>query len=165
MNFLGIDPGYGRLGYGIITINKSSKKPVYFDCGVIVTDLKLEDGERLLSLEEQLKLIIRKVRINFCAVEEVFFRKNLTTGVKLIQARGVILLNLAKEKIPLTQVSPTTVKKLVTGYGASNKKQMQQMIKIILNLKALPQPDDAADGLALAIAAWLYFKSKNVNII
>ena len=100
-----------------------------------------------------------KKKISSCAVEEVFFRKNLTTGVKLLQARGVLMLALHKKKIPLVEISPTSMKKMITGYGAADKKQMQKMITRILNLSALPEPDDAADALGLAICSWLRTKN------
>ena len=159
MIFLGIDPGYGRMGYGLITVTHPSHKPEYIDCGIIETQPGFSDADRLLQLENGIIDIISPYEVGYCAVEEVFFRKNLTTGVKLIQARGVILLNLAKKNIPIVEMSPTTIKKMITGHGKSEKKQLQLMVTRILGLKKVPQPDDAADGLSLAISAWLHHKT------
>jgi len=153
--FLGIDPGYGRLGYGIISSEQINTNPKYRECGVIEPPSGMEEAQRLLYIESILLPLLKRHPITFCAVEQVFFRKNLTTGNQLIQARGVVLLCLARLNIPYLSVSPTSLKKMVTGSGRADKKQMELIIKKLLSIQNIPGPDDAADGLSLALYAWL----------
>lgn len=157
--FLGIDPGYGRLGYGLVAAASGNSKPHYINAGVIETSSKQSESRRLLELENELNVILSEYPISFCAIESVFFRKNLTTGVQLIQARGVILLNMEKQNIPYVPVTPTSLKKLITGSGQADKKQMEMIIGKILSVRTKQWPDDASDGLALAIYAWLSRKN------
>ena len=160
MIFLGIDPGYGRLGFGLIQVKANTLKQLA--AGVIETPADKSDGERLLEIEAKLTTVIEPYGIDHCALEDVFIRKNLTTGVKLIQARGVILLTLARHNINADSVTPTQIKKLITGSGTSNKKQIQLMIMKLLNLRSLPKPDDAADGLGLALCAWMQHRNARI---
>lgn len=160
MLFLGIDPGYGRLGYGLIRSGDKSGRAEYEACGVIESSKDLDDGQRLLVIEKGLEKIIRQREITLCAVEDIFFRKNLTTGVRLIQARGVVLLVLARHRIPFESVSPTHMKKMITGHGKADKKQIQIMIRKLLNLNEIPKPDDAADALCFALCSWLMNKTR-----
>ena len=166
MIYLGIDPGYARLGFGLIEIkDKTENKinnhhPILLEAGVIETDQNLNHGQRLLEIEENLISILKNRKIEFASIEDIFIKKNITTANKLLEARGVVLLTLARLNILSPFVSPTAVKKMVTGYGKANKKQIQLMIKNILKLKEIPQPDDAADGIALSICAWLVSKNK-----
>jgi len=159
MIFLGIDPGYGRLGYGMISAEKTGT-PVYQSSGVFETPAAMPEAERLLSIESHLTSLIAQNPVTFCAVEQVFFRKNLTTGVQLIQARGVALLCLARHKIPYVSVSPTSLKKMITGSGRGDKKQVEKIIARLLKLEKIPGPDDAADGLSLALYAWFGHRKK-----
>ncbi|MDH4127835.1 MAG: crossover junction endodeoxyribonuclease RuvC [Spirochaetota bacterium] len=154
MYFLGIDPGYGRLGYGVIHAEYGAK-PKYVECGVFETESDMPESERLLYIESNLLLLISKYIISYCAIEQVFFRKNLTTGIQLIQARGVVLLCMAKNNIPYISVSPTSLKKMITGSGRGEKKQIENIVSKLLKINEIPGPDDAADGLSLALYAWL----------
>ncbi|MDH5719075.1 MAG: crossover junction endodeoxyribonuclease RuvC [Spirochaetia bacterium] len=163
MLYLGIDPGYGRMGYGLIKQTPKAGKPEFIDAGVVETASNLPIGERLEIIEKKTAELLKKKKIFACAVEEVFFKKNLTTGVKLLQARGVIILTLHKKNIPLIEISPTSMKKMITGYGAADKRQMQKMIARILGLSSMPKPDDAADALGLAICSWLRTKNNRLK--
>ena len=109
--------------------------------------------ERLVVLEKELGGIIKKYKPNKASIEELFFCKNVTTALIVGQARGVILLVLAKNHLPVSEFTPLQVKQAMTGYGKADKSQIQQMVKLVLKLKAIPRPDDAADALAIAISA------------
>ncbi|RME93143.1 MAG: crossover junction endodeoxyribonuclease RuvC [Candidatus Hydrogenedentota bacterium] len=149
--FLGIDPGYGRLGFAI-----TQKKDATFQVvrlGILETDGSKNIPERLLELEQDMLTLLKPYRFASAAVEQVFFRKNLTTGVNLLQARGVVLLTLSRFGIRIKELTPTGVKKLIAGNGRATKKQVQNMTARLCNLKSIPKPDDAADALALSIAA------------
>jgi crossover junction endodeoxyribonuclease RuvC len=159
MYFLGIDPGYGRLGYGVIFAETTSK-PEYVDCGVFETASDMPESERLLFMESNLLSLISQNPISYCAIEQVFFRKNLTTGIQLIQARGVVLLCMAKNSIPYVSVTPTSLKKMITGSGRGDKKQVEKIIANLLKIDKIPGPDDAADGLSLALYAWLSHRKR-----
>lgn len=148
---LGIDPGYGRTGYGVIAAEGSRIK--YIACGVIETDAKCLFSERLMAINRELKAIIKKYKPDLVSVEELFFYKNVTTAVKVGQARGVIILTSGLEKVPVVEYTPLQVKQAISGYGKAEKKQIQQMVKVFLNLREVPKPDDAADALAIAICA------------
>ena len=155
MFFLGVDPGYARLGYGVISFQKGDNFPEFIETGVIETSADVEESQRLVIIENAINKLLNKYKIEYASVEAVFFKKNLTTGVNLIQARGVVLLCLAKKNISYFSPSPTSVKKMITGSGSAGKKQIQNMVVRLLGLKEIPKPDDAADGLALSIYAWL----------
>ncbi len=159
MYFLGIDPGYARLGFGLVQCENLHSNPRVVDYGVIETSSRLSEGQRLLELEKALDGMLSRQQVTLCAIEEVFFRKNLTTGVKLLQARGVILLTLARHNVEWAHMNPKQMKKMITGHGSAEKKQVQNMISRILSLKEIPQPDDAADGLSFALCAWLNYRA------
>ncbi|MFA5124819.1 MAG: crossover junction endodeoxyribonuclease RuvC [Patescibacteria group bacterium] len=146
---LGIDPGIADTGFGVIEENCGRFK--LFDYGSIKTDKRESLSSRLLDLHEQLTIIIKKYRPEVAAVEQLFFCTNTKTALTVGQARGVILLTLAQNQTKLIELTPLQVKQGLTGYGQADKKQIQQMVKIILNLKTNPKPDDAADALAMAI--------------
>ncbi len=148
MIILGIDPGTAITGYGVI---EKSNQLKMIDYGHITTDPQYSTGERLVKLEKQLTKIIKKYKPEQIAVEEIFFCKNLKTAVKVSQARGVILAAGARMKIPIFEYTPLQIKQAVTSYGRADKNQVQQMTKLILNLKEIPKPDDAADALAASI--------------
>lgn len=149
MIILGIDPGTATTGYGVI--GKSQKKIKCQSWGVIKTSPSLSDGERLRKLNNELNRLIRKYRPKAMAVENVYFFKNLKTALPVSQAKGVVLLTAAKKRIPIYEFTPLQIKMVIAGYGRAEKKQVQKMIKKLLNLKEIPQPDDAADALAVAI--------------
>ncbi len=146
---MGIDPGTAITGYGII--EKRSVKLVTLDYGCIRTEVRFSTAERLKQIDEQLTKLIKKHKPNRIAVEDIFFFKNLKTAIKVSQARGVILARAAQFKIPVTEHTPLQVKQAVTSYGRAEKRQVQEMVKLLLNLKEIPKPDDAADALAIAI--------------
>ncbi|MFH0856278.1 MAG: crossover junction endodeoxyribonuclease RuvC [bacterium] len=149
---LGIDPGFAITGYGIIEVaGKSDIKMI--DYGCITTESKYEFPERLEILHNELEAVIKKYDPSLIAVEELFFCKNVKTALMVGHARGVILLGAIQNKIPLAELTPLQVKQGITGYGKADKRQMQKMVKIILGLKEIPSPDDAADALAIAITA------------
>jgi len=148
MIILGIDPGTAIIGWGLI---KKTKKLSLTNYGCIKTSADLSTAERLNKLHKELHSLIKKYKPNIVAVEDIFFFKNLKTAIKVSQARGVILLTAAKAKIKIAEFTPLQVKQAVTGYGRADKSQVQKMIKILLNLKEVPKPDDAADALATAI--------------
>ncbi len=119
--------------------------------GVILTPARELPEKRLLYLYQQLKGLILLHRPDAAAVEKLFFQRNVSTAISVGQARGVILLSLAEAGVPVTEYNPLDVKQAVVGYGAAEKGQVQQMVKALLNLEAIPKPDDAADALAIAI--------------
>ncbi|MBU1102864.1 crossover junction endodeoxyribonuclease RuvC [Patescibacteria group bacterium] len=149
MIILGIDPGTAIIGVGVIEYQ--NKKVLLKDYLCIRTDKKDSTAQRLDELFCQLTKVIKKHRPDLIAVEDIFFFKNLKTAIKVSQARGVILLAAARQKIKVHEYTPLQVKQALTGYGRAEKGQIQQMVKRILCLKDIPRPDDAADALAIAI--------------
>lgn len=149
MRIIGIDPGFAITGYGIVDYigNKFS----VVDVGVISTEAGLELSDRLLSISNCLDALIIKYKPEAMAVEELFFNTNVKTAIKVGHGRGVALLSAAKAGIKVTEYTPLQVKQSVVGYGRAKKEQVQQMVKILLNLEKIPKPDDAADALAIAI--------------
>ena len=146
---LGIDPGFGRTGFGVIEGNRNEWKLVCYGC--IETSAKDPFVNRIEELYSQLKQIIEKFHPTHAAVEDLFFYKNVTTAMKVGQARGVILLTLRQSKIPVFECTPLQVKQSMTGYGRAEKGQIQKMVQMILKLKKKITPDDAADALAIAL--------------
>lgn len=149
MRILGIDPGYGIIGYGVI--DKTQRQMVAVDYGVIQTPKDKSIPIRLDILYKALSDIIRKYKPDAVSVEELFFNTNITTGIKVAQARGVILLCTINECGNLFEYTPLQIKQALTGNGRAEKKQVQYMVKALLGLKEEPKPDDAADALAAAI--------------
>ncbi|NBP57163.1 crossover junction endodeoxyribonuclease RuvC [bacterium] len=147
---LGIDPGTATTGFGIIdtTISKVSN---VVDYGVITTEASLMDAKRLAIIDKSLKQLIINYKPNIIAIEKLFFFRNTTTIITVAQARGVILLNAELHNLQLFEFTPLQIKQALTGYGKAPKPQMQQMVATILRLKSIPKPDDAADGLAVAL--------------
>lgn len=149
MKILGIDPGTGILGFGIIEI--VNNQPRLIDGGVIRTPVKEDDAVRLLTIYEELTDIIKETKPDVMSVEKLFFARNVTTAMTVAQARGVVLLCGKQAGLPIFEYTPMQIKQAVTGYGKADKKQMQEMVRTILQLKEIPKPDDAADALAAAI--------------
>lgn len=149
MRILGIDPGYAIVGYGII--ESEAGKLVPLDYGAIETPAKLPTAERLVMIEKRVTDLIGEVKPDEIAIEELFFNTNITTGIKVAQARGVILLCCAKLCPRLFEYTPLQIKSTVTGNGTAAKTQVQYMVKSLLRLRDTPKPDDAADALAAAI--------------
>jgi len=142
---LGIDPGTTRIGYGLIEKNGPQLTNVEYGC------LKIDSNRRLQSTKEELTRLIEKHKPSRAAVEKLFFFKNLKTVIPVSEARGVIMLSLYEKQLPVTELTPLEVKRGISGYGLADKKQIQRMVKLILKLESEPQPDDAADALAIAI--------------
>jgi crossover junction endodeoxyribonuclease RuvC len=149
MRILGIDPGTGILGFGVIEADGSKLQLV--DAGVIRTPVKQDDAIRLQTIYEELSDIIVSTKPTVMAVEKLFFLRNVTTAMTVAQARGVILLCGQQAGLQLAEYTPLQIKQAMTGYGRAEKKQIQEMVKIILKLDQVPQPDDCADALAAAI--------------
>lgn len=159
MIILGIDPGTATTGYGVID-KISGGKLKMIDYGRIATDPRHSTGERLIKLQKELIKIIKKYQPEQVAVEDIFFFKNLKTAIKVSQARGVILAAAAQMKIPIFEYTPLQIKQAVASYGRADKNQVQQMTKMLLNLKEIPRPDDAADALAASICCAHSIKQK-----
>lgn len=157
MIILGIDPGYARLGYGVIKNENNCQEALAFGC--LETKKDTSPEKRLLFLSQELEKIIKKFHPEKIVVEKLFFLKNSKTALGVGEARGIILLSAAEAKVPVLEVTPLQVKSALTGYGLADKKQVQTMVKNIFKLKEIPKPDDAADALAIAFcgAGWTKF--------
>jgi len=150
MIIVGFDPGLATLGYGVIK-KEQRGKPVMLDYGVVSTPKDENLAVRLCMLERGVKEIIEKYKPDEIAIEELFFAKNVTTGINVAHARGVVLLTCIKECGRIFEYTPLQIKQALTGYGRAEKKQIQAMVKTFLGLNAVPKPDDAADALAVAL--------------
>ena len=150
MKVLGIDPGSGIIGFGLVKFD-TSNRPTMLDGGVIRTTIGDKTEDRLKELYDSMNELLDDMNPDVAAVENLFFAQNVTTAMKVSQARGVILLCLAQRKIPIHEYTPLQIKMAMTGYGRADKKQIQEMVKVQLNLKTIPKPDDAADALACAL--------------
>lgn len=150
MRIIGIDPGTGILGFGIIETAKNGKSQLV-DAGVIRTPVKEDDAVRLATIYEELTDIITSAKPTEMAVEKLFFAQNVTTAMTVAQARGVVLLCGMQNGLKIAEYTPLQIKQAITGYGRADKKQMQEMVRVILGLKDTPKPDDCADALAAAI--------------
>ncbi len=157
MRIIGIDPGTGILGFGIIDFQKGKLQLV--DAGVIRTPVNHPDAERLLIIYDELKQLIDEFKPEVMSVEKLFFAQNVTTAMTVAQARGVVLLLGQQHKLGLHEFTPLQIKQAITGYGKADKKQMQEMVRVLLQLKEVPQPDDAADALAAAICCSMTLRS------
>ena len=146
---IGIDPGIADTGYGVIEAGNGALNLIAY--GSIKTPKNLELCQRLSQLQQQLKSILDQYQPQSAVIEQLFFCNNAKTALIVGQARGVALLTLHDFGLDIFELTPLQVKQGLTGYGSADKKQIQQMVKIILNLKTAPQPDDAADALAMAI--------------
>jgi crossover junction endodeoxyribonuclease RuvC len=149
MRILGIDPGTGILGFGVIEATGRSIQLV--DAGVIRTPVHEDDAVRLLTIYEELTDIIVQAKPKIMSVEKLFFARNVTTAMTVAQARGVVLLCGMQSQLSIFEYTPMQIKQAITGYGKADKKQMQEMVRILLKLQEVPKPDDAADALAAAI--------------
>ena len=150
MRILGIDPGLATVGWGVIDVERG--KPNVVSYGVILTPKDKKLPERLSIIEEDLKAVISKYKPDEIALEELFFNTNITTGINVAQARGVILLTGVKACAgKLFEYTPLQIKQALTGYGRAEKRQIQEMTKTFLGLSKVPKPDDAADALAVAL--------------
>ena len=151
MKILGLDPGTATTGFA--AIEKTAGQLTALDFGIISTRPRVSLENRLLEIAENVAELLETHQPDLVAIESLFFFKNQTTAFAVAQARGAILTEIARFQIPLTEITPLQVKMAVTGYGRADKKQIQKMVQQIFALPKLPQPDDAADALAIAFAA------------
>lgn len=148
MRILGIDPGTGIMGFGVID---ADRQPRLVDAGVIRTKVKQPEPERLLAIYEGLQEIVAAAKPQVVSVEKLFFARNVTTAMSVSQARGVVLLVAQQHGLPIFEYTPMQIKMALTGYGKADKKQVQEMVRVLLRLKDIPKPDDCADALAAAL--------------
>ena len=149
MRILGIDPGFAIVGFGVLQADRSVQKLLRF--GAITTPAGLPLPTRLLQISNDMMELFATFHPDAMAIEELFFNNNVTTGIGVAQARGVILTEAERAGVPIFEYSPSEVKLAVAGYGKAEKKQVMDMTKRLLNLKAVPKPDDAADAVAIAL--------------
>ena len=150
MRVIGIDPGTGILGFGVVDFTPG-KPPRMIDAGVITTPAHTPLDQRLVEIFDGLNEIIADTKPGAMSIEKLFFAQNITTAISVAEARGVAILAGAKANLPIHEYTPLQIKQTLTDYGRADKKQVQEMVRIHLNLKAVPKPDDAADALAAAI--------------
>lgn len=149
MRILGIDPGYAIVGFGILEAQRG--RPRLLRCGAINTPAGMPMPRRLVQIQEDLETLIRTFAPDVMAVEELYFNTNVTTGIGVAQARGVILMTAAKLGVEIFTYTPSQVKQAVVGYGKAEKRQVMEMTRRLLDLAAVPKPDDAADAVAIAL--------------
>lgn len=149
MRIIGIDPGTGILGFGVIDVD--GNKVTMVDAGVITTPAHTPLDERLEDIYDSLTEIIRETKPQVMSIEKLFFARNVTTAISVSHARGVAMLTGRQAKLPIAEYTPMQIKQTLTGYGKADKKQMQEMVRMHLGLREIPKPDDAADALAAAI--------------
>ena len=149
MVILGIDPGYAIVGFAALLSEKGQTK--FVSCGAINTEAGVPMPQRLLRIAEDLESLIAKFNPDALAIEELFFNQNVTTGIGVAQARGVLIMTAARLGVPVFEYTPSQVKQAVTGYGKAEKKQVMEMTRKLLHLASVPKPDDAADAVAIAL--------------
>lgn len=149
MIIIGIDPGYAIVGVGVIEYVGNKFRTLEYNA--ITTPATMNTVERLKKIYTEMTMYIDKYKPDAVAIEELFFNSNQKTAINVAQARGVLLVACANKNVPISEYTPLQVKQSVTGYGRAEKKQIQQMVKMLLGLNAIPKPDDAADALAIAI--------------
>ena len=149
MRILGIDPGYGITGFGLIEADRGSSR--LLQCGAITTPAGMDFSARLEIIYEDMRRLLELAKPDAVAIEELFFGQNVTTGIGVAQARGVVLLAIRQAGLEVTSYKPMQVKQAVVGYGNATKHQVQDMTKRLLGLAAMPKPDDAADAIAIAL--------------
>lgn len=150
MRIIGIDPGTGILGFGVIDVVAGQPMKMV-TAGVINTPAHTPLEERLLEIYDGLHEIIGETKPDFMSIEKLFFSRNVTTAISVAHARGVAMLVGRQHNLPIAEYTPPQIKQTLTGYGKADKKQMQEMVRLQLRLKSIPKPDDAADALATAI--------------
>lgn len=150
MKVIGIDPGTGILGFGVVEFTKGKPARI-IDAGIITTPAHTPLSERLLDIYDSLTEIIKTTKPDVMSIEKLFFAQNVTTAISVSHARGVAMLTGVQASLPIYEYTPLQIKQTLTGYGRADKKQIQEMVRIHLNLKTVPKPDDCADALAAAI--------------
>ena len=149
MRILGIDPGIAIVGFGLIESDRGTMRMLQY--GAVTTEAGLPLATRLVQIEDDMRALIQQLRPDEIAIEELFFSKNITTGIAVAHGRGVVLCTAERLGIPIFEYTPMQVKQAVVGYGLAEKRQVMDMTRRLLKLKAVPKPDDAADALAIAI--------------
>ncbi len=149
MRILGIDPGYGITGFGLIDAQRGSSQ--LLRCGAITTPAGMDFPVRLQMIYHDMTELLKLSKPDAVAIEELFFGQNVTTGIGVAQSRGVILLAIQQADVPIYQYKPMQVKQAVVGYGNATKHQVMDMTKRLLRLEKMPKPDDAADAIAIAL--------------
>ena len=149
MRILGIDPGTAIVGFGLIESDRGAMRMLQY--GAVTTEAGLPLATRLVQIEDDMRALIQQLRPDEIAIEELFFSKNITTGIAVAHGRGVVLCTAERLGVPIFEYTPMQVKQAVVGYGLAEKRQVMDMTKRLLKLKAVPKPDDAADALAIAI--------------
>ncbi|EAQ68955.1 crossover junction endodeoxyribonuclease RuvC [Synechococcus sp. RS9909] len=157
MRILGLDPGLARVGYGLIEVTAGSGVSAgtqrMLDCGMIRTDPGRSEGERMVEIAHDLRLLIRSWKPDLAAVEKFFFYRSSTT-IAVVQARGVLMMTLARFRIPAVEFPPMQIKQALTGHGHAEKDEVLEAVMRELDLSEPPRPDDAADALAVALTGW-----------
>ena len=161
MVILGIDPGFAIVGFGVL--QSEGGKQTLQACGAITTPANTPLPTRLLQIENDMAQLIETFQPDAMAIEELFFTNNITTGIGVAQARGVILTAAERAGVPIYEYTPSEVKMAVTGYGKAEKHQVMDMVKRLLRLKSVPKPDDAADAVAIALCHARTFTSRLQN--
>ena len=149
MRILGIDPGYGITGFGLVDAQRGQFQ--LLRCGAITTPAGMDFSARLEIIYEDMRQLLEVAKPDVVAIEELFFGQNVTTGIGVAQSRGVILLAIRQAGLPVFSYKPAQVKQSVVGYGNATKHQVQDMTRRLLRLQAMPKPDDAADAIAIAL--------------
>ena len=149
MRILGIDPGIAIVGFGLIESDRGAMRMLQY--GAVTTEAGLPLATRLMQIEDDMRALIQQLQPDEIAIEELFFSKNITTGIAVAHGRGVVLCTAERLGVPIFEYTPMQVKQAVVGYGLAEKRQVMDMTKRLLKLKAVPNPDDAADALAIAI--------------
>lgn len=149
MTVLGIDPGLAQTGFGVITAESSRFRRVHH--GAVYTDADQETGDRLLKIYRKIREIIQTYRPDMAGVESLFFARNISSAFPVAEAKGVIMLALAQDGVPVGEFPPLEIKQAITGSGRADKRQVQELVRVLLGLQEIPRPDHAADALAAAI--------------
>ena len=158
---LGIDPGIGITGFGLSEADFG--RATALDFGVVRTKVDAPIAERLKELYDSLTQVFKETKPEMVAVEKLFFSKNITTGIVVAEARGVILLVAEQAGVPVYEYTPNEIKKCLTGYGSATKTQIEEMVRVHLGLEKKPKPDDAADALAVAITCSFLHQTQEVE--
>ena len=162
MIILGIDPGYAIVGYGVLEYKNNNFKVIEY--GAITPDASMDMFDRFKSIYDDICEVMERTKPDFMAIEELFFNSNQKTAINVAQARGVILLAAMNRGIQIFEYTPLQVKQAVAGYGRAEKKQVQQMVKLLLGLKEVPRPDDTADAVAIAICHGHSYNPRRIPI-
>lgn len=164
MKIMGIDPGTTACGWGMIDYDEKSRKTVLIEYGIIDSGKEVLVGDRLAKIHSEIGRLIDAMRPEAIGIEEIFFFKNAKTVISVSQARGVVIASARAKQVPIYEYTPMQVKQAVSGYGGADKGQIQKMVAVLLQLKEIPKPDDAADALAIAITCAHSQKSQITSI-